>query len=217
MAHPPGCYQMYRQTITGLAPEIVYWNPNTITSPKSFQPTSPFESGHTQKAFDPTPRRILSIHQSRTLKSDPQTTFDRHDLQSLTTDGKSFEQDFEIHRYDGHNLLRPETVESLFILYRITRNPIYQDMGWHIFQAFEKHCKVSTGGYAALDDVRRIPAPQRDKMESFFLGETLKYLYLLFSNESLIPLDKYVFNTEAHPFPVFSVNEAIKSELLWLS
>lgn len=41
-------------------------------------------------------------------------------------------------------------------------------------------------------------------MESFFLGETLKYFYLLFSDDSsLISLDEYVFNTEAHPLPVW--------------
>jgi mannosyl-oligosaccharide alpha-1,2-mannosidase len=39
-------------------------------------------------------------------------------------------------------------------------------------------------------------------METFFLGETLKYLYLLFGDDSVIPLDKFVFNTEAHPLPI---------------
>ena len=43
-------------------------------------------------------------------------------------------------------------------------------------------------------------------MCSYFLAETLKYLYLLFSEEDIIPLDKWVFNTEAHPFPVFSAS-----------
>lgn len=47
------------------------------------------------------------------------------------------------------------------------------------------------------------PSP-RDKMESFFLGETLKYLYLLFSDQpDLLSLDAFVFNTEAHPLPVW--------------
>ena len=46
------------------------------------------------------------------------------------------------------------------------------------------------------------PGGGRDKMESFFLGETLKYLFLLFGDENIVPLDKYVFNTEAHPLPV---------------
>jgi hypothetical protein len=41
-----------------------------------------------------------------------------------------------------------------------------------------------------------------DLQQSFFLAETLKYLYLLFADDDLIPLEKYVFNTEAHPLSV---------------
>lgn len=42
-------------------------------------------------------------------------------------------------------------------------------------------------------------------MESFFLGETLKYLYLLFSDDpKLLSLDRFVFNTEAHPLPIWT-------------
>lgn len=78
----------------------------------------------------------------------------------------------------------------------------YREWGWQIFEAFEKYTKVDTGGYSSLDDVTTIPPHRRDKMETFFLGETLKYLYLLFADSSLIPLDKFVFNTEAHPFPI---------------
>lgn len=50
----------------------------------------------------------------------------------------------------------------------------------------------------------QVPPPRRDKMESFWLGETLKYLYLLLDDSSpqLLPLDQYVFNTEAHPLPI---------------
>ncbi|XP_022926714.1 mannosyl-oligosaccharide 1,2-alpha-mannosidase MNS3-like [Cucurbita moschata] len=103
---------------------------------------------------------------------------------------------------DRHNLLRPETVESLFVLYRITGDPKYRAWGWQIFEAFERHTKVNTGGYTSLDDVTTVPPRRRDKMETFFLGETLKYLYLLFGDNSTIPLDKYVFNTEAHPLPI---------------
>ena len=61
---------------------------------------------------------------------------------------------------------------------------------------------MAGGGYTSLADVTTVPSPQRDKMESFFLGETLKYLYLLFSDTSVLPLDRYVFNTEAHPFRI---------------
>ena len=50
----------------------------------------------------------------------------------------------------------------------------------------------------------QVPPPQRDKMESFWLAETLKYLFLLFdeSQPALIPLDQFVLNTEAHPLPI---------------
>jgi hypothetical protein len=41
-----------------------------------------------------------------------------------------------------------------------------------------------------------------DRLDSFFFAETLKYLFLLFSPRSLLPLDQYVLNTEAHPFPI---------------
>lgn len=111
-------------------------------------------------------------------------------------------RDIIIKPADRHNLLRPETVESLFILYRITEDPKYREWGWQIFEAFEKHTKVDTGGFTSLDDVTTIPSQRRDKMETFFLGETLKYLYLLFGDESVLPLDEFVFNTEAHPFPI---------------
>ena len=60
----------------------------------------------------------------------------------------------------------------------------------------------------SLNNVRSASNPQRgggrDKMESFFLAETLKYLFLLFSEVDQLPLDKWVFNTEAHPLPVIN-------------
>ncbi|KAM8886145.1 mannosidase, alpha, class 1B, member 1b isoform 2-T2 [Spinachia spinachia] len=114
-------------------------------------------------------------------------------------------QDMNVKLADRHNLLRPETVESLFYLYRFTRDHKYQRWGWEILQNFNKYTKVSSGGYTSINNVRDpdYPSP-RDKMESFFLGETLKYLYLLFSdNPDLISLDQYVFNTEAHPLPIW--------------
>ncbi|XP_065877095.1 mannosyl-oligosaccharide 1,2-alpha-mannosidase MNS3 [Euphorbia lathyris] len=113
-----------------------------------------------------------------------------------------FVNDIIIKHADSHNLLRPETVESLFVLYRITEDQKYREWGWQIFEAFEKYTKVDSGGYTSLEDVTTVPPPRRDKMETFFLGETLKYLYLLFGDTSTIPLDKFVFNTEAHPFPI---------------
>ena len=63
--------------------------------------------------------------------------------------------------------------------------------------------QVDGGGYAALDNVLTESQTQRNKMDSFFTAETLKYLYLLFSDADVLPLDRWVFNTEAHPLQVF--------------
>ncbi|XP_055017884.1 mannosidase, alpha, class 1B, member 1b isoform X2 [Boleophthalmus pectinirostris] len=119
-------------------------------------------------------------------------------------------RDIEVKLADRHNLLRPETVESLFYLYRFTKDHKYRQWGWEILQNFNKYTKVSSGGYTSVNNVRDpdYPSP-RDKMESFFLGETLKYLYLLFSDDfKLINLDEYVFNTEAHPLPIWPSSAA---------
>jgi mannosyl-oligosaccharide alpha-1,2-mannosidase len=108
---------------------------------------------------------------------------------------------------DDRYQLRPETIESLFYLYRFTGLPKYRDYAWTIFQAIETHCKV-TYGYATVTDVHTVPAAHVDHMDSYFLAETLKYLYLIFSDSSIMPVTQWVFNTEAHPLRMFSAEEA---------
>ncbi|XP_041970790.1 mannosyl-oligosaccharide alpha-1,2-mannosidase IA [Aricia agestis] len=102
-------------------------------------------------------------------------------------------------------LLRPETFESYFIMWRLTKEQKYRDWGWDAVEALEKHCRVD-GGYTGLTNVYHTSPQGDDVQQSYFLAETLKYLYLLFSDDSLIPLDEWVFNTEGHPFPVRSKN-----------
>ncbi|KIP02174.1 glycoside hydrolase family 47 protein [Phlebiopsis gigantea 11061_1 CR5-6] len=106
--------------------------------------------------------------------------------------------------YDARYILRPETVESLFVAFRLTGDQRYRDYGWSIFQAIEKYCKIESGGYASVLNVDKVPVEHEDKMETFLMSETLKYLYLLFEDDKTLPLSKYVFNTEAHPFPIFN-------------
>ncbi|KAK7007966.1 alpha-1,2-mannosidase [Favolaschia claudopus] len=105
--------------------------------------------------------------------------------------------------YDARYMLRPETVESLFLAWRLTGEQKYRNYAWGIFQAIEKHCRLPGGGYATVVDVDTVPVRHDDKQETFFLSETLKYLYLTFTDASVVPLDEYVFNTEAHPLPIF--------------
>lgn len=110
-------------------------------------------------------------------------------------------QELLIKPADSHDILRPETVESLFYLHRLTGDKMYQDWGWEIAQAIEKYAKVDSGGYTSLASVFNLE--KRNKMESFFLAETLKYLFLLFDDsDKQVPLDKFVFNTEGHPLRI---------------
>lgn len=104
-------------------------------------------------------------------------------------------------------LLRPETVESLFYLYRITQDEVYRERGYEIYQSIERNCRIDDKrgrGYAPVDRVSSKPRVFKSGMDhvmvmhSFFLSETLKYLYLLFSDDQLVRLDQVVFNTEAH-------------------
>jgi mannosidase alpha-like ER degradation enhancer 2 len=91
--------------------------------------------------------------------------------------------------------LRPEIVESAFYLHRFTKDPRYLEMGRTFFDGIRKYCRTGTG-YTTLKNV--ISKERGDLMPSYFLAETLKYFYLLFSEEP-IDFETLVFNTEAHP------------------
>ena len=86
-----------------------------------------------------------------------------------------------------HYFLRPEAIESFFILYQLTGDPTYQEWGWEIFESIERFCKTKYG-YGSLWNVENVYETPMDRMESFFLGETLKYLYLLQDPDTEIDL-----------------------------
>ncbi|CAM4828872.1 unnamed protein product [Rotaria magnacalcarata] len=119
-------------------------------------------------------------------------------------DSNSNESTIIVRANDVHNLLRPEFIESLYYMYHLTGDKIYQEWGWNVFQSFEKYTR-QTDGYSSINDVRnKENVRPRDKMESYFLAETLKYFYLLFDATNLFPFDQWVFNTEAHPLPIYN-------------
>jgi len=105
---------------------------------------------------------------------------------------------------EKYYILRPEVVESYFVMWRLTHDQKYRDWAWDAVQNIEKHCKVGVG-YSGIRDVTNANVNHDDVQQSFFLAETLKYLYLIFSDDELISLDEWVFNTEAHPLPVAAV------------
>ncbi|KAH9993279.1 glycosyl hydrolase family 47-domain-containing protein [Xylariaceae sp. FL0662B] len=93
---------------------------------------------------------------------------------------------------------RPEFIESTYHLYRATKDPWYLYVGEMVLKDIYRRCRTECG-WSGLQDVRT--GEKSDRMESFFLGETAKYLYLLFDPDH--PLNKldasYVFTTEGHP------------------
>lgn len=112
--------------------------------------------------------------------------------------------------------LRPEMVESLMYLYRATKDDMFLELGAEMVDAIEASAKTKCG-YATINNVKEHSI--EDRMESFFLAETTKYLYLLFDPQNFIHskgdsariLESsknltcvifgggYIFNTEAHP------------------
>eukprot|EP00466_Bigelowiella_natans_P011043 jgi/Bigna1/143829/aug1.81_g18537 len=115
-------------------------------------------------------------------------------------------QDFVIDSGAAHSLLRPEAVEAFYHLYRATGDAKWRARSWEVFDAIRKWARLDDGGYANLKDVRKTAKKGNhdDRMESFFLSETMKYIYLTLvdARDDPVPIEKYVFNTEAHAFSI---------------
>ena len=98
----------------------------------------------------------------------------------------------------GWWLGRPEFIESNYHLYTVTKDPYYLYVGKMILQDIKRRC-LAPCGWSGLQDVRT--GELNDRMESFFLSESVQYLYLLFDTEHpLHSLDNsWIFSTEGHP------------------
>lgn len=112
-------------------------------------------------------------------------------------------------RFDLHRLepvlsfypLRPELAESTYLLYQATKNPFYLHVGRTMLQSINKYTRSSCG-FATVHDVQ--DKSLEDRMESFFLSETCKYLYLLFDEDNILNRDssRFLFSTQGHIFPL---------------
>ncbi|KAJ7591143.1 alpha mannosidase-like protein [Mycena floridula] len=93
--------------------------------------------------------------------------------------------------------LRPEFIESTWYLYRATRDPLYLEIGERILFDLVTRAKVDCG-LTGITDLRN--NHRDDRMESFVLSETIKYLFLLFDEDNPLSRDdsNYVFTTEGH-------------------
>lgn len=120
-------------------------------------------------------------------------------MQRHTFIPEAFTTDFQVHW--GNHPLRPEFLESTYFLYSATNDPYYLDVGKTVLKSLQKYARVPCG-YAAVNDVRT--RKQEDRMDSFVLSETFKYLFLLFADkeELILNLDEFIFTTEGHLLPL---------------
>lgn len=93
--------------------------------------------------------------------------------------------------------LNPEIIESAYYLYHFTGDKKYKEMAFRYYNDILAFCRTDVA-FTNIQDVRT--KAQKDHMETFFLAETMKYLYLVFADPEGINPDACVFSTEAHPF-----------------
>ncbi|ODV96048.1 hypothetical protein PACTADRAFT_49467 [Pachysolen tannophilus NRRL Y-2460] len=127
--------------------------------------------------------------------------------------GNAANQPIYLNNLDPRYLMRPQLVESLFIMFRITGADEYRDIGWKLFQKLNQYTAVNIKIYsfpetvnAPIKDVTKFnhgngydKSNYENYLESFWFAETLKYFYLLFEDSKILSLDDWVFNTEGHP------------------
>jgi len=134
------CWGMYKATPLGLAGEITHFNLN-----------------------DPP---LMHEEFTKDNRPSPPADFEKSGL------GSEFvgHDDYIVKGADAHNLQRPETIESLFYMWRITGDEKYRNWGWEMFESFVKWTAVEDGtGYTSLTSVLETPPTQKDNMESFWL------------------------------------------------
>uniref|UniRef100_A0A3Q2D5K2 alpha-1,2-Mannosidase n=1 Tax=Cyprinodon variegatus TaxID=28743 RepID=A0A3Q2D5K2_CYPVA len=138
------------------------------------------------------------------LKGDIRPAIETHEMLYQVTKKhnflpEAFTTDFRVHW--AQHPLRPEFAESTYFLYKATGDPYYLEAGRTILENLNRFARVPCG-FAAMKDVRT--GSHEDRMDSFFLAEMFKYLFLLFAEAEDIPFDveDYVFTTEAHLLPL---------------
>jgi mannosyl-oligosaccharide alpha-1,2-mannosidase len=182
-----GCVWAYNATRTGVMPE-------------SFAVDKcPGDDWNAECIFD----------DSRSEQSRTKEVTDHLGGTRLTSVGGPYDQPPDILDMSPNYYLRPEAIESVFYMYRITGDEKWREQGWNMISSVLNLTAVrdpstnevkAYSGAIDVTDNRNLATNLADVEESFWMGETLKYAYLLFDDFDHISLDQYVFNTEAHPF-----------------
>ncbi|KAL6906909.1 putative alpha-mannosidase 1a [Trichoderma evansii] len=77
-------------------------------------------------------------------------------------------------------LLRPEAIESVFYMWRITGDQVWRDTAWRMWENVVRETETELA-FAIVKDVTVSLGEKGDSMETFWLAETVKYFYLTFS------------------------------------
>ncbi|KAJ5681979.1 uncharacterized protein N7477_001919 [Penicillium maclennaniae] len=92
--------------------------------------------------------------------------------------------------------LRPEIIESIFMLYRVTGREDLLDTAWESFKTIENATRVENGNAGLLDMTDDQEGTGHiDLMQSYWMAQTLKYFYLIFNHPDFLSLDEYIFNS----------------------
>ncbi|KAH6716832.1 mannosyl-oligosaccharide 1,2-alpha-mannosidase IC [Leptodontidium sp. MPI-SDFR-AT-0119] len=94
----------------------------------------------------------------------------------------------------------PETIESIWYAWRITGDARWQEYNWEIFNALNTTRSKDIPYWEILNVNEPHGGGSWNSLSTYFFAETLKYLYLSFTDPKMVSLDRFQFNTEAHPF-----------------
>lgn len=215
-----GCVWAYNFTETGVAPEVFHMHEckddvcswadfqhkqTHIADPDVFEPTTETTESN-GKTSDAT---TTDSKQKRQTSPNSQTD-DASVLASKNFENSQASKSPPVKNYDSGDeamfwvdptyKLRPEAIESVWYMYRITGDKIWQEKGWKMWLATEELTRTPIAHSAVTQIMYKDQVTKTDSLESFWFAETLKYYYLLFCDFDTISLDEYVLNTEAHPF-----------------
>jgi mannosidase alpha-like ER degradation enhancer 1/mannosidase alpha-like ER degradation enhancer 2 len=131
------------------------------------------------------------IPRAKELQKTWEWLWDKYGLEPMIYDYEKHVPNYPV--YD----LNPEIIESAYYLYSLTGDRAYYNMGAKFFRDIYKNCRNDVA-FSAIEDVQTME--KRDYLATYFFAETMKYFYLLFTNDENFGFDQHVFSTEAHPF-----------------
>ena len=154
------CVAAYMATTTGLAPESIDFDPRHMDKPVSGARHKPPPRKPKKRVSGKYGRALLgagddeATYESTLDSPDPPPPAAAIDSSSAVLNigpessllGRLFKVD------QTKYILRPETLESLFVLYRLTGDEAYRDQGWRIFQNLVRSCKTPAA-FSGIKDV----------------------------------------------------------------